>query len=236
MTQLRTKERPCIAPDRPLRGFSNGASLGGGTRRVGAAPGSGGSSAGGAGRPRARSGKRLRAGRQPGEGVPGPGAGSLGAGPGAGGTRREKGPGDLGEAARHARRLLTSCRGSGGRSALPGPALACPGEARRRRPRAPVRPGQRPAPPRSRPPQRRPRLWPAPAARGGGGLGSARAAGTAPGLGPAVRAPWPRGRGAAGAGKAWSRPPQPPPQLLAGGSRRAFGLGSTDPAERSRCF
>lgn len=125
--------------------------------------------------------------------------------------------------------LRTSCRGSGGRSALPGPG-------------SPLARAALPPPPAScsRPPgaassaaafaasaAASPRLWPAPAARGGGGLGSARRRGRdrARTLGPAVRAPRPAAAERRELEKPGRAPSQPPPQLLAGGSRRAFGTG-----------
>lgn len=161
---------------------------------------------------------------------PGPGAGSLGAGPGPWRDKeREGGWGDRGRAARRARRLLTPCRGSGGCSALRGPGSLLA--------RAAL-----PPPPAScsRPPwaassaaafaasaAASPRLWPAPAARGGDGLGSARRRGRdrARTPGPAVRAPWPAAAERRELEKPGRAPSQPPPQLLTRGSRRAFGPG-----------
>lgn len=121
-----------------------------------------------------------------------------------------------------------------------GPAPRSPGQlSRRRRPRAPVRPGQRPAPPRSRPPQRRvpasgqrPRRAEEAASGARGGE-----AGTAPGLSaPQCARPGPRPR----SGGSWKSLVAPPLNLLPSSSPAApgapSGLGSDRPAERSRCF
>lgn len=130
-----------------------------------------------------------------------------------------------------ARHSLTSCRGSGGRSALqarlPGPPAALPPppppppRSARSAPRASgLRSGESPPPA-------------APAARGGGGAWSAQRPGRGRARTPAPRCARPsRGRPSAGAGEPAQRPSQPP-------GRRPFspsGRGSDCKSERSRRF
>lgn len=126
-------------------------------------------------------------------------------------------------------RLRTPCRGSGGCSALRGPgsllaraALPPPPASCSRPPRAASSAAAFAASAAASP-----RLWPAPAARGEDGLGSARRRGRdrARTPGPAVRAPWPAAAERRELEKPGRAPSQPPPQLFTRSSRRAFGTG-----------
>ena len=209
VTYLRTKRK---APHRPRPASAGEPSPGDGTRRVGAAPGRRLRRGEVRGRPRADSGKRLRPGSKLEGCFPDPARGPWARARDRGGTRRGKAARAAGGRAEHARRPLTSCSGSGGRSVLRGPAPRPPGPlSYRRRPRAPARSAPRAASSAAASPASAaasPRLRAAPAARGGGGFASARrrGRGRARTLGPTVRAPWP----AADCG--WSReaPVAPP--------------------------